>query len=374
MSFVALGVLWREPRLRPRRRHPAAPVGCRRCSTRGSARGRRGPDAGPDRLDPDLAGPRPGRRQQPGAVRRLRVALGRAAASRSCSGPVWSVAQPDPLAAPGHHRASRGSTRTARSPTGPPATGRPRSGCSPSPGSSWSRPTGRRCRCCASRSAPTCCVNLMGALVLGTRVVPPGGRVRGAGRGSTARSAPSAAAPTVAGAAHAAARPQRAPGRAGPAGDGRGDAGRHGVRRVLRRAALVHLGAVLGAACAAAADRRAAAHVRRGGRCCCGWPRRSAPGWPGCPPAAWPASSRPRCVPIAAGYLVAHYWSLLGLRGAEHPDPAQRPARHRRRPARHRAPDPRRDPDPAHPRRHDPGGGDRHRPRARRRPRARAAP
>ena len=215
-------------------------------------------------------------------------------------------------------------------------------------------------------------LDLMGALVLGTAWFP-GGTPSRCGRGSTAAQPPRPPHRPSVGGALPAARPQRAPGRARAAGDGRRHARRHGVRRLLRRAALVRLGAELGAACAAAADRRAAAHVRGGGPAAVGGRAGQRPAGrgarprPGRPVRALARADR-RGLPRRA-LLVA-----LGLRGAEHPDPAQRPAGHRRRPARHRTPDPRRDPHPAHPGRHDPGRGDRDRSRARHRPGARAAP
>ena len=94
VSFVALGVLWHEPRLGRDDGIPLPRWAAALLDSRVLRDGRRGPDPGPDRVDPDLPGPRPGRRQQPRAVRRLRLAVGRARRALARAGPGLAVVNP----------------------------------------------------------------------------------------------------------------------------------------------------------------------------------------------------------------------------------------------------------------------------------------
>ena len=107
VSFLLLGLLWREPRLAgeygrapaaaraaPRCSTRARPASCSRCSVR-SLTG----------LRADPPGARQGRREQPGAVRGLRAALGGPGAAVGAVRPGLAPAQP--VAAPALSRSCR---------------------------------------------------------------------------------------------------------------------------------------------------------------------------------------------------------------------------------------------------------------------------
>ena len=185
-----LGLLWREPRLRPRTAGWAVPPGLQRCSTAGRCGSvlrvlgllatayvrwprRSGSD---DALNPT-------------AGVGVRAALGRRRrCCRCCSGPVWRLLNPFR----GLHgllsRADcarwpeRGASRATRAGS---ATGRRRCRCSPSSGSSWSHRTTRRCRCCARCSRPTRRCSCWRDL-FGSRWFDRGRRLRGVVRAARA--------------------------------------------------------------------------------------------------------------------------------------------------------------------------------------------
>ena len=349
VSFVALGALWREPRLRGATAAPAAAPGSRRCSTPRVLRAVAVVlTLALTALDPRLPGPRPGRRRTTPCRTSSTCWLwvGLAFALDACSG-----------------RCGRWSTRSAGCTAASRASRRLDPDCAAHRWSPGYWPAARRAaRLHLARAGrprpdrPCRCLRIaIGAYVLrrpcsapsssAPRWFPRGDAVRGLVAALRLAQPPRPPRRPPLGAAHTAARPQRAPrSSAGCSPTRRGDAGQHGLRRLLRRAALVLLRAV-----ARRCPRRCwqtgglLAHVPRRRRLL--WMRGAlaAPGSPGSPRAGWPASSRPPSSrsPRATSSRTT---GRCGSGRAEHPGPAQRPAGHRRRPARHRTPDPRRRP------------------------------
>ena len=224
--------------------------------------------ARPDRLDPARAPRRRGRRQQPRAVRRLRLAVGRASALLSMVfGPIWRVLNPIRWLHRGHaRRVARVSPDFAPGPLPPRLLACRRSACSPSPGSSSSPPTTTTLPVLRVAILGFMLVSLVLALVFGRDWFDTGdpfeawsGLLRHPQPAGPPRRPPL-------GRAHTAARPQPARPRAGAAGHASGHAGRHGLRRVLRRDLVVHLRAVLGPPGPAVADRSRCSVCPGGGR------------------------------------------------------------------------------------------------------------
>ena len=179
-SFVGLAFLWREPRLRPDGRVAGAPgvaVGPRRALVpRASSRG----------LSLLLTG-----------WVLLALVFGRDDANNPVPyvvyvwlwvgmpflslvfGAVWAVLNPVRWLHRGRHRARADPPRLHADRSSTSGSGPRRPGCSPSPGWSSSRRTGRRCWCCGSPSGCSCSSASSGSLTFG--------RARGSARATRSR-------------------------------------------------------------------------------------------------------------------------------------------------------------------------------------------
>ena len=157
-------------------------------------------------------------------------------------------------------------------------------------------------------------VSVVGLTDLRRAVVPRGRPVRGALATLRPDVAPRPATGRAPGAPHPGPRPEPAPGAPRPARHGGRDARRHGVRQPVGGHPVRGLGPVHGRSRPGPRRRRCSASWSSW-RARCTWRRRSRPGCRGVPVRGVAADLAPSLLPIAAGYLVAHYYSLLAFQG-----------------------------------------------------------